>query len=728
MDGLPETARVRSPGRLSASWAALEWFGLGAVLLLFAGYTALELRSSRAEIEDLERGRMAHQARIVEQMLGTRLQATSNALDALRADVPALLAKEDGISLLNERMNVMVSSMAGVRTFILVNRAGLGIASNRKELIGLDFREGDRYRTIRSRPDASALYVSAPFMTPLRNWAVSLGRAILDGEGRFDGYILAIIDPDYFNLLLDSTRYAPDMSAALIHGGGLIIYRVPESTGAVGMNLAERPDALFHRHIRSGVDTTSWTGTLQTSGKEALIVFQTIRPSKVASDGFLIASFSRETDALLAPWRKELRDRIIVLLVVSLAACLGLFFHQRRRTAAARAEAALRESEARYRTLVTGMSAGLILQRADGVLVASNPAAERILGLTADQMQGRRSTDPEWRPMREDGTHFPGEEHAPMVALRTGKAQTDAVMALHKPDGTVTWVSIDSEPLRDDAGKVYAVLSTFVDISKLKVAEAERNRLQGELAHTARLAAMGTLVAGVAHEINNPLAAELAGQGTALEIVREARRRLAERITPPLQEQIRSLDEAIEALSDAQEGGERVARIVRDLATFANPDPHRSRLRLAEVVVDAMRWLPATIAGSATVEVEDRGTPEILASRGQLAQVIVNLVTNAAKATRAGERGKIVVRTGSGDAATAYVEVTDDGVGIGPAVIDRIFDPFFTTRATGEGRGSGLGLAISRSIVEAHGGTITVRSDVGKGSTFRVELPAAPAG
>ena len=875
MDGQVDAARERAPESRSASWAALEWIGLGAILVAFAGYTALHLHSSREEIETTERGRMAHQARIVEQMLGTRLQATSSALDALRADVPALLSREDGVSLLNERMRVMVSSMVGVRTFILVNRAGIGVASNRKELLGLDFHEGERYRAIQSRPDASALYVSPPFMTPLRNWALSLGRAVLDEQGRFDGYLLAIIDPEYFNLLLDSTRYAPDMSAALIHGGGLVVYRVPETPGAVGMNLAEKPDALFNKHIRSGASTTSWTGALQTTRKNALIVFQTIRPSKGMSDGFLVASFTRETDALFAPWRKEVRDRVTVFAVVAVASSLGLFFHQRRRKAMAslqatreaerkeqeralrrsaaelqaildavpaavwiardpqgtlidanrfgaellrrprgtnvsvtapaderpmnfrpmkdgveigaddlpiqaaarfgrefrnfefdvvfddgtvrhmlgnsspirgddgetrgsvgafvditefkKAEVALRESEERYRTLVTGMSAGLILQRADGVLAMCNPAAERILGLTAEQMQGRRSTDPEWRPMREDGTYFPGEEHAPMVALRTGKAQTDAVMALHRPDGTVTWVSIDSVPLRDDAGKVDAVLSTFVDISKLKSAETERNRLQAELAHAARLAAMGTLVAGVAHEINNPLAAELAGQGMAMETVRELRRRLAERSAPPLDVELRMLDETIDALSDAEEGGQRVARIVKDLATFASPDPHRSRLRLADVVFAAMRWLPASIARTATVQVEERGGPEVLASRGQVAQVILNLVINAAKATRNGEKGKIVVRTGSGEAGTAYVEVVDDGVGISPAVIDRIFDPFFTTRAAGEGRGSGLGLAISRSIVQAHGGTITVASELGKGSTFRVELPAAPA-
>ena len=104
MDGQIHAARDRPPGSRSASRAALEWIGLAAILIALAGYTTLQLRASREEIEATERSRLAHQARIVEQMLGTRLEATSNALDALRADVPALLAGTGGVSLLNERM------------------------------------------------------------------------------------------------------------------------------------------------------------------------------------------------------------------------------------------------------------------------------------------------------------------------------------------------------------------------------------------------------------------------------------------------------------------------------------------------------------------------------------------------------------------------------------------------------------------------------------------------
>ncbi|MEI7705105.1 MAG: ATP-binding protein, partial [Deltaproteobacteria bacterium] len=122
----------------------------------------------------------------------------------------------------------------------------------------------------------------------------------------------------------------------------------------------------------------------------------------------------------------------------------------------------------------------------------------------------------------------------------------------------------------------------------------------------------------------------------------------------------------------------------------------------------------------------DLGAPDVKASRGQLEQVLVNLLTNAAKATRPGAKGTILIRLGAGSPGMARLEVVDHGTGIDPVNLSKIFDPFFTTRPPGERRGTGLGLSICHAIITDHGGTITVETEVGKGSTFRVELPAAP--
>ena len=287
-----------------------------------------------------------------------RLEATRSALDALRTDGSVLL-KSEGASRLNERMQVMASSTAGVRTFVWVNAAGISIASNRPELVGIDFHDGERYRRMSSRPDPSLVYVSPPFQTPLGTWALSLGRVLLDSRGRFDGYVLAIIDPEYFNLLLDSARYAPDMATAMIHGQGKLIYRVPDPQGGVGMDLGLDPESGFARHIQSGASTSSCTRVLRSTGREALMVFQTIRPARSSMDEILVASFIRDTAAVFAAWRDELRDGVALLTFAALASILTLFLHQRRRAALARLQAEQDEERKRQEAARLALQAQL---------------------------------------------------------------------------------------------------------------------------------------------------------------------------------------------------------------------------------------------------------------------------------------------------------------------------------------------------------------------------------
>jgi signal transduction histidine kinase len=262
-----------------------------------------------------------------------------------------------------------------------------------------------------------------------------------------------------------------------------------------------------------------------------------------------------------------------------------------------------------------------------------------------------------------------------------------------------------------------------IELANRKKAEAALGVARTQLALASRLAAMGTLVAGVAHEINNPLAAELSDQELALGVVRDVRARLHGSGPIDREAEVRNLDAAVEDLEEAQEAGRRIERIVKDLKTFGRPDQTRTRVRLIDVVELALRWLPVGVGQAASIDVEDGGAPDLTASPGQIEQVVANLVSNAAKATQEGERGTIIVRIGPGEPGMARVEVIDRGKGIAPDILERIFEPFFTTRDVG--KGSGLGLAICHAIVTAHGGTLTVTSTPGSGSTFRVDVPAA---
>ena len=271
-------------------------------------------------------------------------------------------------------------------------------------------------------------------------------------------------------------------------------------------------------------------------------------------------------------------------------------------------------------------------------------------------------------------------------------------------------------PIRDETGAVVMGLAMTQDVT-------EQRLLRAQLAVSSRLASLGTLVAGVAHEVNNPLAGVMASVTYAI----EDQQGLAARIRgdEPLDRDALALaaDAVVEVLLDAKTGCGRIAQIVSDLSLFGRPNPLRTRVRLGDVATASMRWLPSSVGRAATIRVDDLGAPDVHASAGQLEQVVVNLVTNAAFAIPPGRRGEISIRIFTAASGRAVLEVEDNGTGVDPVTIERIFDPFFTTREVGQG--TGLGLPICHAIVSAHGGALTAESVVGEGSTFRVELPPA---
>jgi len=158
------------------------------------------------------------------------------------------------------------------------------------------------------------------------------------------------------------------------------------------------------------------------------------------------------------------------------------------------AEEALRESEERYRSVVTAMHEGIVLQEADdGRIVACNTSAESIVGLTADEIIGRTSDDPRWQSIHEDGSPFPGEDHPTTVTLRTGKPCSNVIMGIHKPNGQLTWISINSQPLfRDNNPTPYAVVVSFSDISERQAALRERKQAQQKIHEQAALLDIAT--------------------------------------------------------------------------------------------------------------------------------------------------------------------------------------------------------------------------------------------
>ncbi len=245
---------------------------------------------------------------------------------------------------------------------------------------------------------------------------------------------------------------------------------------------------------------------------------------------------------------------------------------------------------------------------------------------------------------------------------------------------------------------------------------AERDKMQAQLVQADRMVSMGTLAAGAAHEINNPLAYVIANLQYALPELRK----LAAELPPG------RLHEIEEALAAVHEGAERIRHTAGDLKTFSRIDESQfGCVDVRRILDSSARMAHTEIRHRARLVKDYVATPLVQANRGRLGQVFLNLVVNAAHAIEEGalDRNEIGLRTGTDAAGCAVVEVRDTGAGIPSENLRRIFDPFFTTKPIGIG--TGLGLFICKNIVAGLGGELTVESEVGRGSVFRVALPPA---
>ncbi len=297
-----------------------------------------------------------------------------------------------------------------------------------------------------------------------------------------------------------------------------------------------------------------------------------------------------------------------------------------------------------------------------------------------------------------------------------------------RQDGSRYPAEVTVTPVRDAGGEIRHFVCVGRDVS-------ERRALTARMLEMDRMISFGTLAAGVAHEINNPLAFVAAN----LELLAERLPALADvgRARPPLDapgagDEIAPppapalVAKLVEMLDEAREGADRVRRIVRDLRTLARTEEEPAGpVDLRRVLDSAANIAGNEIRHRARLVKDYAAAPPVEGSEARLGQVFLNLLVNAAQAIPEGAADVNTVRVRMCvEADWVTVEVSDSGCGIPPVQRARLFEPFFTTKPAGHG--TGLGLAICRRIVESHGGRIEVESEPGHGSTFRVFLPTAP--
>ena len=363
-------------------------------------------------------------------------------------------------------------------------------------------------------------------------------------------------------------------------------------------------------------------------------------------------------------------------------------------------------SEKRYRALFEHAKNGIgVLNAEDQRLTDVNNKFCEILGCQPKGLVGRRVQ--EVVSAAHDGTD-------PLGDLLRGGQRDNVEMELRAPAGNSIPAAVSTYDIT--AGDERFIILIIRDLTERRRLEAEKESMRRQLFQSSKLASLGELSAGVAHEINNPLngiinfAQLLKDDGVAR-----------------TEEQRMMVDGIIGE-------GERIARIVRDLLTFARRDPSElTSVHLAETITASMSLFGHQfVKDGIEVEVDvEEGLPPVTADGSRLRQVVINMISNAHLALRAKAGGPKVLRVSARAAGRAggqrvHLEFFDNGAGIRREDIDKVFDPFFTTRrATG---GTGLGLSLSFGIVREYGGTIRVESVEGSHTRFVVELPAAGSG
>ncbi|HOY61683.1 MAG: Blue-light-activated protein [bacterium ADurb.Bin236] len=383
-----------------------------------------------------------------------------------------------------------------------------------------------------------------------------------------------------------------------------------------------------------------------------------------------------------------------------------------------RMEEALRDSEEAHRRLFETMSQGIVYQAADGAIISANPAAERILGLTSDQMKGRTSMDPRWKMIEPDGEPVPGAEHPAMEALRTGKKIGPVIRGIFHPEmNEYVWLSITATPQFNEGETTsFQVYSTFEDITEKKRAEDDKTKLQEQLTQSQKMESIGRLAGGVAHDFNNMLSVIIGNSELAMLDLPE---------DSPLKLNFHEILQA----------SQRSANLTRQLLAFARRQTAEPVILDINETVENMLKMLRTLIGEDIdlVWKPGRSLWKTKIDPVQIDQILANLCVNARDAISG--TGKIMVETENIIVDEAYCEskpeaapgeyvmlvVSDDGCGMDAETREKIFEPFFTTKETG--KGTGLGLATVYGIVRQNEGFINIYSEPGKGTVCKVCLP-----
>ncbi len=386
------------------------------------------------------------------------------------------------------------------------------------------------------------------------------------------------------------------------------------------------------------------------------------------------------------------------------AASLGLFSSVQRN----RYLLDLIQLETKQNIILSTMREGVVLHLASGIIVSANESASRILGLTESQIIGKTSLDPQWKTFMEDGSVCSPEIHPSTIALATGRPVENFPMKLIKPDGSISFISVTAIPTFEPGNSTpMAAVVTIQDVTDQREKEEKIRSQEVSLMLSSRLAGLGEMAAGIAHEINNPLAV-IAGRVSMIE--------------DALSANDVDLEVMKRHIHSVGQTATRIAKIVNSMRSLSRQtmDDNFITTSINSILEDIFEISRERLRScDVDLQIEHHEDIEFDCHPGQISQVILNLINNAVDAIE-GHDSKWIRVSMVTDQSSLFLKVTDSGRGIPAELKTKILQPFFTTKDIG--KGTGLGLSLVQTIIRKHGGEFYI-NDRSVNTEFVIRLP-----
>jgi two-component system cell cycle sensor histidine kinase/response regulator CckA len=370
------------------------------------------------------------------------------------------------------------------------------------------------------------------------------------------------------------------------------------------------------------------------------------------------------------------------------------------------AEGRVRLGEKRYAATLASIADGVISTDEEGRVDFMNPAAEKLTGWLSSEAVGRHLGD--IFKVVDEETRVPLESPATRLLASSGSALTGNRSVLIARGGSEALIDERCSPVENE-GAIAGTVLVFTDYTQKRAVAEALEKAQSDLAHVSRLTLMGELAAAIAHEVNTPLMAMVTNAGTCLQWL--------ERERP-------DIDRARAAVARVIRDGHRAGEVVRSIHALAKRSPStRTMLDLNVVALETLSLIRGELRRAEVKVLTElaKRLPFVLGDRVQIQQVLLNLIVNAMESVLPREPQDRLLTIASGcEDDMVQVGVIDTGTGVDDAIRDQIFEALFTTKTNG----LGMGLSISRSIVELHGGRLSMTSRQSGGSEFRLMLPA----